>query len=145
MHWHVHVMTDLYTAHCYTQDFDKFREQMKAEQDENHVYRELTDRNQEYRGQPYFLDEYGGTMWPRNVENLEEPEDIKFCQNDMEAFYKHIEGLTNIILETDYMSGYTYTQLTDVEHHWRQRKCFAYPVTSAMSISGRMQSSRTFH
>jgi hypothetical protein len=35
--------------------------------------------------------------------------------DDLEDLYRRIEGLTNIILETDYISGYTFTQLYDIE------------------------------
>lgn len=33
----------------------------------------------------------------------------------IEEFYQRLEGLTDAILAVPYMSGYTYTQLTDVE------------------------------
>ena len=112
---HVHVKTDLYTAHCYTQDLDRFRQQLEAKNDETGVYWELKDRNQEYRGQPYFLDEYGGTRYSPGAKIPDDPEERSMWVENIDIFYERLEGLTNIILETKYISGYTFTQLTDVE------------------------------
>ncbi len=112
---HVHVKTDLYTAHCYTQDLDRFRKQMAAENNKNRVYWELKDRNQEYRGQPYFLDEYGGIRFAPGKQLPDDPEERRMWAEDIDTLYELLEGLTKIILETEYISGYTFTQLTDVE------------------------------
>jgi beta-galactosidase/beta-glucuronidase len=35
---HVHVKTDLYTAHCYTQDVQKFKKQIQGNGEKNYVY-----------------------------------------------------------------------------------------------------------
>ena len=71
----------------------------------------------EYGGQPYFVDEYGGIKWAPG----EMSDDLKgswgYGDNPktLEEFYDRLEGLTNVILSMDHISGYCYTQLTDVE------------------------------
>ncbi len=72
------------------------------------------DKEDAYGGQPYFLDEIGGIGWviDKYADNTwgygEGPKDI-------EAFYTRLEGTVDTVLGFDYIHGYTYTQLTDVE------------------------------
>ncbi len=76
----------------------------------------------EYDGRmPYLIDEFGGIKWTN-------PEDMKQAANNphswgygnapttLEAFYGRLEGLVDVLLDlSDYICGYCYTQLTDVE------------------------------
>ena len=88
---------------------------MEAKNEKEGVYWELSDRNQEYKGQPYFLDEYGGTRYFPGSKLPDDLEERNLWVDGINIFYERIEGLTEIILETEYISGYTFTQLTDVE------------------------------
>ena len=71
---------------------------------------------------PYVFDEYGGIKWTNE-------EDMKQAANNqgvswgygnsprsLEEFYTRLETLTDVLLSlSDYICGYCYTQLTDVE------------------------------
>ncbi len=67
-----------------------------------------------YTGQPYFLDEFGGVKWV-----IEQYSDITWGYGkgpeSLEEVYNRVEALTDAILSFDYISGFCYTQLTDVE------------------------------
>lgn len=108
-----HVVTDLWSWHNYNQDPDGLRKDLALKEDGK--VPTLSEKNEcPYGGQPYFLDEYGGIKWI--VE--------QFAENSwgygkgpvtLEEFYDRLAGLTDAILGFDYINGYCYTQLTDVE------------------------------
>ncbi len=76
-----------------------------------------------WRGQPYFVSEFGGFKW-----NPDAP--IKSAQEnqterktswgygsdpvDLEDFYARFEAVCNVLLDNLFMFGYCYTQLTDI-------------------------------
>ena len=108
-----HVITDLWSFHNYNQDPEGLREGMTIR--EEGKVPTLNDENEcPYSGQPYFLDEYGGIKWI--IE--------QFAENSwgygkgpvsLDEFYDRLSRLTDVILSFDYINGYCYTQLTDVE------------------------------
>jgi hypothetical protein len=61
---------------------------------------------------PYFVSEYGGIGWEAGG-----GEGWGYGQNpkSLEEFYTRYEGLTNALLDSRFMFGFCYTQLTDVE------------------------------
>jgi hypothetical protein len=61
-----------------------------------------------YAGVPFMVSEYGGTFWTK-------AEGEKIAPKDFEDFYTRYAGLTNALLDSRYMFGFCYTQLTDVE------------------------------
>ena len=69
---------------------------------------------EEYRGQPYWISEFGGAFWNLDRESKngwgygETPADEI-------AFAKRYEELTGIMLSHPRVCGYCYTQLTDIE------------------------------
>jgi beta-galactosidase/beta-glucuronidase len=72
-----------------------------------------------YRGQPYFVSEFGGIWWNPDVADADgsaESTSWGYGQRvvDEEEFYARFEGLTGVLLENPDMFGYCYTQLTDV-------------------------------
>ncbi len=136
------VRTDIWTGHGYEQNPEKFREVVWND-GKLFTYRNrhrnggLFTKNYgfnceavagtweypEYDGQmPYVFDEYGGIKWT-------DEEDMKAAANNkgvswgygssprsLEEFYTRLEGLTDVLLSlSDYICGYCYTQLTDVE------------------------------
>lgn len=112
----IHHITDLWTVHSYLQDPEKLREQLTPDVEGN-VFRNHPKEEPEYSGQPYLVDEYGGIKWIP-------PIDPAFAENSwgygnapqsLEEFYTRLEGLTDVLLSLDHVSGYCYTQLTDVE------------------------------
>ena len=74
-----------------------------------------------YQGQPYVVDEYGGTWWDPNAVETEQDADRKSSwgygkrPTDIEEVYHRIEKLTAILLDHPNIAGYCYTQLTDIE------------------------------
>ena len=110
-----HVKTDIWTVHDYERD--------KGRLIENHTFRDGMPhyRNQpdkkylaEYDGQPYMLDEFGGLPWipaehranswgyGSNIDNIEE-------------FYSILEKQIDAIIACPQITGFCYTQITDVE------------------------------
>ena len=113
---YLHHITDLWTVHKYEQDPQKLCEILTPDSEEG-VFRHFTKREPEYDGQPYLVDEYGGIKWI--------PEERQqFAENSwgygegpktLDEFYERLEQLTDVILNQEHISGYCYTQLTDVE------------------------------
>lgn len=122
---YVHVNTDIYTIHDYEQDPDQFRERYESVSLENpeEAWRGYPNQAPElavpYSGEPYMVDEYGGTYWTK--EHTDQPE--KF--GERRPFWGYgktadevedlIEDLTQVLVNNPNISGFTYTQLTDIE------------------------------
>ena len=68
-----------------------------------------------YSGQPFLIDEYGGIKWIDGSQFADNSWGYGQGPRTLEEFYERLEGLTDVILAVPYMSGYCYTQLTDVE------------------------------
>ena len=103
--------TDIWTEHLYTQDPQIFINELNPKQEV--MYIRHPNRSVMYKGQPYVLDEFGGSRWnPKSDSNSwgygEDPITI-------EDFYDRLEQLVKSILNTKYIQGFCYTQLTDVE------------------------------
>ena len=67
-----------------------------------------------YRGQPYFVSEFGGIWWNPNLKPGEESWGYGNRPASIEEFYERFEGLFNALIRNPKMFGYCYTQLTDV-------------------------------
>ena len=122
--------TDVYDCHDYTQDPEKFAEhhshvgegnpyqnewRVKGPHLRDYRGRPLKQRwSTPYRGQPYFVSEFGGIWWNPEDEHRdswgygERPKNI-------EEFYDRFEKLCTILLQNPLMFGYCYTQLTDID------------------------------
>lgn len=109
-----HVITDLWTVHSYEQDPAKFVGYFKLNDDGTYV---CNDPRREVKssGQPFFIDEYGGIKWIDGQQFAHDSWGYGEGPRTLEEFYTRLEGLTDVILAVPYMSGYCYTQLTDVE------------------------------
>ncbi|MDX1933425.1 MAG: hypothetical protein SFU56_12520 [Capsulimonadales bacterium] len=67
-----------------------------------------------YRGQPYFVSEFGGIWWnPAAFDNRESWGYGERVRN-IEEFYARFQGLCDVLLDHPDMFGYCYTQLTDI-------------------------------
>lgn len=109
-----HVKTDIFSVHQYEQDTVKFKAWL-APVDGKVRQHDLENREVEYDGQPYLVDEYGGVKWVVGQEFSEISWGYGNAPKTLDEFYSRIEGLTNAILSFDHICGYCYTQLTDVE------------------------------
>ena len=118
---YVHVRTDIFTVHDYEQDPEKFR-QTYAGVDPRHpgaAHVNFPEMSAPYEGQPYVVDEYGGTWWTEDRDSAgtdrEEGWGYGRRPESIEEVYQRIEGLTRILAGHPHIAGFTYTQLTDIE------------------------------
>lgn len=102
--------TDIWTAHTYTASGKDMAK--KVSLNEKGEPRHRPASKYPFEGQPYVLDEYGGVKWTGNSSN---GWGYGNAPKSLEEFYKRIEDLTNALLKSENVAGYTYTQLTDVE------------------------------
>jgi hypothetical protein len=125
----LHIKTDLWTVHDYTQDVPTFQERYETvrrwPENQEEVYfldwgwfGRIPHYDVKYEGQPYIVDEYGGTFWISEYAD-EEPRGegrstIGYGKTS-EEILAIIEGLTQVLLDNPNICGYTYTQLTDVD------------------------------
>jgi beta-galactosidase/beta-glucuronidase len=108
--------SDVYDSHDYEQD----PAQLKANHDGLAEGKPLvnTTRGQAmsipYRGQPYFVSEFGGPWWYADTGS--EPDAWGYGERlgTVEAFYARFKALCDVLLDNPDMFGYCYTQLTDV-------------------------------
>ena len=114
---YVHVKTDLWTSHSYQQDPAKLARSLEQGSG-GEVFRNFPHWEAPYRGQPYLVDEFGGILWvPQERRNPAAKGVWGYGEGpkSIEEYYARLEGLVDAILAQDYICGYCYTQLTDVE------------------------------
>ncbi|MEV4075602.1 glycoside hydrolase family 2 protein [Nonomuraea fuscirosea] len=114
--------TDVYDSHNYEQEPAEFAGQLSGlAKDEPYVNDESGQEiSVPYRGQPYFVSEYGGIWW--NPELAGTAQDAARVTSwgygqrvrSEEEFHARFAGLTDALLDDPGMFGYCYTQLTDV-------------------------------
>ena len=105
--------TDVEDAHDYEDDPKAF-----AAHHEEFAQGGLPWRNRKtdapYRGQPFFVSEYGGMGWNPEAEGGEQAWGYSRPKTE-EDFLATYKGLTEALLFHPRMCGFCYTQLTDVE------------------------------
>ena len=103
-----HVVTDLYDLHDYSSDPAKLASHYA---DLNNMSHHSAFKNrQTYRGGAVFISEYGGIGW-----NVGDGWGYGNGPKTEEEFYSRLEALTSALVENPNVSGFCYTQLTDVE------------------------------
>ncbi len=111
---HYCIDTDVYDGHNYDQNpvsFAAHYEMFKLT-GKDAPTNKLDGYRTVYRGQPYFVSEYGGTAFSRKGEGAW---GYGAAVTDEEEFFARYKGLTDALLDNPYMFGFCYTQLTDVE------------------------------
>jgi len=113
---HTVPATDIFDVHDYEQDPAKLRAAFERGPDFAGVQgKDARTPNIPYGGQPLFLSEFGGARWP-----LLEPDDRASswgygeAPTSSEAFLARFADLCRVAREVPGMTGYCYTQLTDV-------------------------------
>ena len=122
---YVNVYTDIFTVHDYTQDHVLFRERYKSVDPLNPEKTWIVNPTLAvpYAGQPYVVDEYGGTGWLPNYTDSKPPQGTTNMMGRFAIGYGKtadqvlviVKDLTDALLENPNVSGFTYCQLTDVE------------------------------
>ncbi|MFB0553523.1 MAG: glycoside hydrolase family 2 protein [Phycisphaerae bacterium] len=116
---YVHVETDIFTVHDYNQNPDTFRERYASvAPDGKNVSIRFPEISVPYEGQPYSVDEYGGTFWTKE-HATKEPAGNNRNQwgygKNAEEVEELIGKLTLILTDHPNIAGFCYTQLTDIE------------------------------
>lgn len=111
-----HVETDVYSVHDYEQDPEAFRARYADGPCDVGEARASFggEPGAPYEGQPYVVDEYGGTWWQEGAE-ASESWGYGERPGDAGEAVARIEGLTAALLENPRIAGFCYTQLTDIE------------------------------
>lgn len=118
---YIHYITDLWTVHTYLQNPKELRSQLEMKNGK--VFRNFPESESEYTGQPYLVDEYGGVKWDPSTQvdkRLGEAQNLQSwgygrAPQSEEEFLQRVKELTDVLLSLPHISGYCYTQLTDVE------------------------------
>jgi hypothetical protein len=124
------IDTDVYDSHTYEQDPKVFAEMMSGlAKDQPYVNTNIRITRETgeqivlpmsvpYRGQPYFVSEFGGIWWDPDHKELDGQDTTAswgYGQRvaDEEELQQRFAGLTGVLLDDPLMFGYCYTQLTD--------------------------------
>lgn len=107
--------TDIYDCHDYEQDPKKFAKNQEGLAVGKPYYNGPKDKpwSIHYRGQPFFVSEFGGIWW-RPQTDVKQSWGYGKRPRTIEEFYTRFEGLCGVLLDNPDMFGYCYTQLTDV-------------------------------
>ena len=112
-----HTISDIITIHDYKQDgellyseyMDKERKVLNNVKEYN-SHHKLFAEGYRYTGQPVIMSEYGGTAL-NSEKGWGYGNQVKDEMDFVERFYE----LTDVVKNIPYMTGYCYTQLTDVQ------------------------------
>jgi hypothetical protein len=113
--------TDVYDCHDYSQDPAELRTRQALLADGKPYQNASPGKTWSlpYRGQPFFVSEFGGTWW--NPAAAADPSGTRKASwgygkapATLEEFYQRFAGLCSVLLDDANMFGYCYTQLTDV-------------------------------
>jgi beta-galactosidase/beta-glucuronidase len=108
--------SDIYDSHDYEQGPAKFRANHEGLAEGRPFLNDLQGRpiSIPYRGQPYFVSEFGGARWGPDAEPGDDSWGYGERPKTVEEFYGRFKALCDVLLDNPNMFGYAYTQLTDV-------------------------------
>ena len=112
---HLYPDTDVYDCHDYDQNPQSFeaRFAMFSLTGQDPWNNAPGDPRSAYRGQPYFVSEYGGTHLPQEGEGG--AWGYGSAPQNLQEFMARYKALTDVLLDDPNMCGFCYTQLTDIE------------------------------
>ncbi|TFH04833.1 MAG: beta-glucuronidase, partial [Spirochaetales bacterium] len=143
---YIHHITDIYTVHTYKPTAADLRVELEAGNNPDggaaglSPFRNFPDRDAAYDGQPYVVDEFGGIKWAGEIE-ADDNEDRKDSTKawgyggtprTREEFFDRLKGLVETLLGFPHVSGWCYTQLTDVEQE--QNGVYFYDRTGKFDV-----------
>ncbi len=120
----MHYDTDMFDVHDYEQNpetFLRYFAPMAEDPAACHIpidryVGNAPHRPIQYKGQPYWVSEYGGTLWnPDLAKTSQDAWGYGDTPRTEEEFAARYEGLTQVLLEHPRICGFCYTQLTDIE------------------------------
>ncbi len=104
--------SDVYDMHYYDQDPAKLRENIAGlAEGKPNVWPDL---NIPYRGQPFFISEFGGAWWNPEAKAGDASWGYGERPKSVAEFIERFETLCGALLDAPEVFGYCYTQLTDV-------------------------------
>lgn len=107
-----HVATDIYDVHTYVQDVEEFKKIFDDFENGEELKVQCHER-QTQKGEPVFISEFGGIGW--DEENSADGWGYGTGPKTEEEFLRRLKGLTDILLDSEKIFGFCYTQLYDVE------------------------------
>ncbi|MDN4071786.1 glycoside hydrolase family 2 protein [Fictibacillus terranigra] len=111
-----HTVSDIITLHDYVEYGDEFLSRYKEKEKivDNEIafnnFKHAMAQGYEYKGQPIMISEYGGIAF-----NSEEGWGYGNQVKDEQEFLDRYASITKAIMSLDYICGFCYTQITDVQ------------------------------
>ena len=99
----VHFMSDIWSIRNYESDAMRFAQHLKP-----------NNRMAFYNNQPFFIGEFGGILWKESTKRDNSWGYGGMLTNE-EGFYERLEGLIQTIASSPDVTGFCYTQLTDID------------------------------
>ena len=99
----VHFMSDIWSIRNYESDAMRFAQHLKP-----------NNRMAFYNNQPFFSGEFGGILWTESTKRDNSWGYGGMLTNE-EGFYERLEGLIQTIASSPDVTGFCYTQLTDID------------------------------
>lgn len=113
-----HTISDIITLHDYEESGQRFLErylnhskELLSSEIAHNGYRNAFAKGYHYKGQPIILSEYGGIAFNNDDSGWGYGNKV----NTKEEFVKRFEDITVAIKKIPYVSGFCYTQVTDVQ------------------------------
>ena len=113
-----HTVSDIITLHDYEEDAHAFLQRYENHMEdilEGKIYHNLIKpafaQGYHYTGQPIMVTEYGGIAFQNNQDGWGYGEKVQ----SEEEFIKRYDSITTALGSIPWLSGYCYTQLTDVQ------------------------------
>jgi len=108
-----HVETDIFTVHDYDQNHDTFHNRYASvapdTQQDVFVAKSTPELSVRYQGQPYMVDEYGGTHWTKDFVNQPKKNSKTHSHwghgKSSGQIEDHIKALTDTLLNHPHISG----------------------------------------
>jgi beta-galactosidase/beta-glucuronidase len=107
---------DVYDCHDYEQNLERFADHHAGLAVGQPYFNGPQDQRWSipYRGQPFFVSEFGGIWWNPEAKPEEDSWGYGERPRTIDEFYQRFEALCITLLDNPHMFGYCYTQLTDV-------------------------------
>ncbi|HAU38393.1 MAG TPA: beta-galactosidase [Phycisphaerales bacterium] len=126
--------SDIYDSHDYEQDPAAFAAHHAGlGEDRPYLSRHANFSSIAYRGQPYFVSEFGGIWWNPKAAADEPSWGYGQRPKSVEEFHQRFEGLCRVLLDHPHMFGYCYTQLTDV--HQEQNGIYGFDRSEKLDVA----------